>query len=353
MSKSLWLRLSAQDSDHLSRILVEYGIDSTHSKSWISQLAHTNHVYLVEPIDSQPVVVREVNLETFGLIDSKLEHLNFEIDVLEYLHDHGFEQVPKVLLNKHGGSVTIDKHPYVVFNQLEGEPIGNFNDLSRFDFARRQSFFNAIGRMSRVLSKYKTTRVVEKSLAQLCNDAVQSLPRLYEELNDQGRNVVEPNYGCLHTFVAQACAELEHCRYDELPKQAVHFDLHAGQALFSEYQITGIVDFDWLRMDCRVSDLASSLAMCCYVYGGEQDGLYNKEQLLAARGAFRAGFGASEYEEQFENRLLSAAFKAYLVIQFIFTCEMYIKLPTEENLVDMTHFMRLISRNNVNVLLQN
>jgi len=95
------------------------------------------------------------------------------------------------------------------------------------------------------------------------------------------------------------------------------------------------------------------LAMCCYVYGGEQDGLYNKEQLLAARKSFREGFGASEYDDDHENSLLLAAFKAYLVIQFVFTCEMYIKQPTQENLVDMTHFMRLITRNDLDRLWQN
>jgi Ser/Thr protein kinase RdoA (MazF antagonist) len=138
-----------------------------------------------------------------------------------------------------------------------------------------------------------------------------------------------------------------------MQRQPVHFDLHAGNVLFEGNKLTAVLDWDWCRLDCRISDLASCLAMCCYVYGGSDDGLYLHDQITTGARAFRQGFGTSEFSLSEENGLLRAAFKAYVLIQFIFTLELYVSAPTIENLVDLQHFSRLVLRNDFERLFSN
>lgn len=77
--------------------------------------------------------------------------------------------------------------------------------------------------------------------------------------------------GQTHTDLARAIRaqkytmlrELSTLGYGELPAAPGHFDFHHDNLLFQRGELTGLLDLDLVRLDARVADLATSVALDC------------------------------------------------------------------------------------------
>jgi homoserine kinase type II len=75
------------------------------------------------------------------------------------------------------------------------------------------------------------------------------------EQPEAARAIRVQKYACLR--------ELARLGYGELPAAPVHSDFHHDNLLFQRGEITGLLDFDLTRLDARVADIASSIALDC------------------------------------------------------------------------------------------
>jgi Ser/Thr protein kinase RdoA (MazF antagonist) len=351
MVSTIWTPAS---TNGIAPVLEQFQINPSTVKLFANTMANTNEIYMVERPNSEPIVIRAVNPQTYGVVRSKLAHVRFEIEVLDHLNSCHFPLTPMVLRNAQGESITYwDEKAHVAFNLMPGRPVGNFNDLAGLTQERRASLFFGLGQMSKILSQLELPSLSEKTLLDLSLEAHPSFSRLLPQLDTAGQELLGPHSTRIQDFAERALGELQDTKYGAVPRHPVHFDLHAGNVLFEGNKLTAVLDWDWSRLDCRVSDMASCLAMCCYIYGGQDDGLYLQEQINVGVRAFRQGFGKSELSLSEENRLLVAAFKGYVLLQFIFTVELYLASPKSESLVDLQHFLRLIVCNDFDRLLEN
>lgn len=75
------------------------------------------------------------------------------------------------------------------------------------------------------------------------------------EQPEAARAIRVQKYACLR--------ELARLGYGELPAAPVHSDFHHDNLLFQRGELTGLLDFDLARLDARVADIASSIALDC------------------------------------------------------------------------------------------
>ncbi len=66
--------------------------------------------------------------------------------------------------------------------------------------------------------------------------------------------------------------ELDHFHYHDLPDTLIHGDFHADNIFFERRRLTGLLDFDFVRPDTRLADLAITIALDC-VEEGTQAGV--------------------------------------------------------------------------------
>lgn len=348
-----WRPALDPETREIEAVLAGYSVDRSQLKVSRNSLAHTNRIYLVEPGDSTKLIIRAVDPHTYGAVESKGEHLRFELEALNFLEAAQFSLTPRVIKRTTGEEISqVGACSYVAFSFLPGVAVGNFNDLSALNPTRRGSLFRAVGRLSQFFRRFQPkTPSRDKTVVELAQEALIKLRERITLLPQQGRDLVEPRRQFLEAFGTEALGDLETVGYSGLPKQAVHFDLHAGQFLFDGDAVSAILDFDWLRLDSYTSDIASVLAMCCYVYGGPDDGLYVKEQVRQGLSLLRETIGQSRYSKSEEEYLVKLAWKGYLFFQLGFTCEMYASQPNDDNLIDLCHFLNLIVRNDFEGLL--
>ena len=82
-------------------------------------------------------------------------------------------------------------------------------------------------------------------------------------------------------------AEALEAVYYELPKQLIHRDVHFGNFLFCEGELSGYIDFDLSQRNIRIFDV-------CYFLTGllseETDDVFTREEWLASVKAVIAGY---------------------------------------------------------------
>jgi homoserine kinase type II len=101
--------------------------------------------------------------------------------------------------------------------------------------------------------------------------------------------------------------ELSSLGYGELPALPGHFDFHHDNLLFQQGELTGVLDFDFVRLDARVADVATSIASDC-----RAPPAYNDIDPEAA-GAFVAGYSEHAPLSDQELQLVTPLARAYLL----------------------------------------
>lgn len=312
-------------------------------------VAYVNEVYLVKAGDKKFILRKSLKAK-------KLNHLKLEIELLEYLHKKKFNLTPHVIPNKKGESVTIFQNRYYILtNFMPGENKASWNNLEKFTEKRLISYFQASARFTKAVTRFKprikpesqTLYYYLKNSRELFDTKVKKLP------NNRIKKMLKGNRNFIFNFVKQNKMEFEKSGYDSLPKQLLHFDLHPGNVNYTGDKVTGLFDFDWIRFDNRLADLAGTIGQSCYYFTGSNRGKYNKKRIQLGLQAYRSKYGRSEFGIHQENTLLIYALKAYMFFQFIWCIDWY-----TNNLTDLKaygyldFFIKILKLNDYNRLLQ-
>jgi homoserine kinase type II len=101
--------------------------------------------------------------------------------------------------------------------------------------------------------------------------------------------------------------ELSTLGYGELPPVPGHFDFHGDNLLFLRGELTGLLDLDLVRLDARVADIATSIALDCLAPPA-----YNEIDPAAAC-AFVGGYAEHTPLSDAELQLLAPLMRAFIV----------------------------------------
>jgi len=80
------------------------------------------------------------------------------------------------------------------------------------------------------------------------------------------------NFEAVRQSIAETRAWLDTPEVRSLPEIAIHSDYHPGNLLFDGEQISGLIDFDWSKIDLRAFDVALAAWYFCASWDGAEDG---------------------------------------------------------------------------------
>lgn len=327
-------QLSAMEKQKVLKILENYGFDVKRIKLRRNTIANTNNVFVV--FDGQnKFILRE------SAPQKSLEHLKLEVEVISYLNRKNFKLTPHIIKNKTGGAITAhNKRFYILQNFMPGQTKASWNNLTRFSEAKLVNFFATSARFTKAVSDFKTKQkfanqpiyYYAKRGQVLFSSLLKNMP------NTEVKRLLSGNQNFINKFIQKTQLELNQANYDSLPKQLVHFDFHPGNVHFLGDKVSGIFDFDWVRFDSRITDLAGTIGQSCYRYKGVNRARYNKGRISIGLKAYRKGYGKSEFSLEQENQLIKIALKAYMFYMLLWTMNWYLQNLKEKKALDWMQF---------------
>ena len=284
-----------------------------------------------------------------------LEHLDLEVKVLTYLHEKNFRLTPYILPNAKGNLVTVhNKKYYILENFLPGTVKESVNNLTNFSEKKLKSLLSSLAKFSKASQDFvapipKDNRTISYYIK---NGRKQFLAETIKTRSKSITDLLERNSTFVINFVNETARQLQTVNYDALRKQIVHFDLHPGNVNYVDDELSGIFDFDWVRFDNRLLDLACTVGQSCYYYRGKNRALYDRNKIAAGLKAYRKSYGKSEYDLRKENEIITAALRGYMFFQLLWIIEWHIKNPKDKNGHEYIKFsLDVLKLNNFNELL--
>lgn len=207
--------------------------------------------------------------------------IGYEHDVLRHLIERDWPVAAAIEAASGETTVDVDGRRYALFPLLPGRPApypslrytrlkGRLlarlhGDLASFEAPGQREGFGRLWELDifvRAQSPFATFNELLMAFGQ--------------EHPEQARVIRTQKYAMLR--------ELSALGYGELPALLGHFDFHEDNLLFQRGALTGLLDFDFVRLDARVADIAESIALGCLA-----PPTYNEIDPEAAR-AFVGGY---------------------------------------------------------------
>jgi homoserine kinase type II len=282
-----------------------------------------NKTFLIQT-DRDKLILRESAEET------DLDHLNLEVEVLQYLKNKKFGLSPALISNKQDGYLTnYGGRAYTLQECLPGDIRVTPDNVEYFEDATLRSFFGAVARFAKAVRNFVPSKQYSNiTLSHYPRHAASLFERAGERLPTSGKRFFVDRKQALLENALRIHEELSAVQYDDLPKQLVHFDLHPGNVHYQNDEVVGVFDFDWVRFDCRIADIAGAIAMSCHSRRG---GTLLKYKVSEALAAYRAAYGPSEFDLETENRLVRAAIEASILVQTLWALNWFCEHHAHRN----------------------
>ncbi|MDO8512761.1 MAG: phosphotransferase [bacterium] len=316
----VYKQVPAKDLEQIIRVLKCYDFKTKEYSITQNTLANVNKIFLVKT-HSNKYILRESNPTT------TTSHLYFEADILDYLTKNKFNLTPHLFENTDGDLITTFENKYYSLQEfLPGEVKESVSNLIRFNDAKLVSFFQTSANFTKTVQDFKgEIPHNNKTLYFYVTNGITILHSLTNKVRTGPvKELLEENQTFLEELINNLFAEMKMSKYDEQPKQVVHFDIHPGNMNYIGDRVSGLFDFDWARWDCRLTDLACTIGQSCYSYRGKNRALYNAQKIKLALETYRKTYGKSEYDLSAENQLLRVAFKGYMLYQLFWIIEWFL-----------------------------
>ncbi|MFA6436291.1 MAG: phosphotransferase [Candidatus Gracilibacteria bacterium] len=311
-------------SKNILNILDEnYPLYSSNAKIYLNTIANNNKVFLVKN-KKEKYILRESNRS------KSREHLNLEVKFLTYLHEKKFQLTPYIIPNSNDNLITVHhKKYYILENFLPGTVKKSVNNLTDFNEKKLTNLFSALAKFSKAAQNF--TNPIAKNnqtVSYYAKNGSKLLSALIKKIKNKAiNNLLKKNDAFIINFAKETTRQLRAIKYDSLQKQIVHFDLHPGNVNYVGDKLSGIFDFDWVRFDNRLADLACTLGQSCYHYHGKNRAMYDKTKIALGLKAYRKAYGKSEYNLHKENQIIKTALRGYMFFQLLWIIEWHTKNP--------------------------
>ncbi len=314
------ISLTSDELELADEVLALYDLPEGERHIFRNTTGFVNKTFIVK-IENETFVLRQSNPW-----DTTTEHLGFEIEILRFLENAAYKLTPRIIQSARGEYLTQHENSYFMLQTfLPGKTRASWDDTDNFEGVMLENFFRTLADFTHVARDFTPSKPCSgfSLMHYVTNSSSLFSEQLAEIPDSPAKAFLSEKASHLLQFATVTLKELEALDYDHLPKQLVHFDLHPGNVHYEGDRIVALFDFDWARMDCRISDLAGSISQSCYKRGDNQSGLFSKEKIQAGLAAYRDAYGKSEYSLEEENRIIKAATKAYTFYLLIWTIGWY------------------------------
>ncbi|MEM7537568.1 MAG: phosphotransferase [Chloroflexota bacterium] len=190
--------------------------------------------------------------------------IRFEHALLIELQRRNFALAPQLIERRNGKSYLKTSHYVAIFSFLSGESKYEWNTplSTQEEFghvAKELAFYH------QTISGWKSSCHKPKFIAQI--PAMMSRWRDIVRVYPIAKSSFERYFLAHYNYLNDVAVKLKQ-RFDEklvyrLPEIAVHGDYHAGNLLFQDDQVSGILDFNHSNIDYRLFDIGLALMYFC------------------------------------------------------------------------------------------
>ncbi len=319
ISKSNLVSLSGEENGVVAEALTRYELPVGERNILRNTVGYVNKTYIIE-IGAEKFVLRRSSTLTAP------EHLEFEVEVLRYLESTGYPLSPRLLANKEGAYLTdVQGSVWMLQSFIIGEIRASWNNVEHFEGEMLRNFFRASAEFTKAAQRFKPSKKYSNfPLPYYTKNAEELLSGLITRLHDSpGKAFLLEQKQNLLDFAQETQKKFEEFGWETLPQQLVHFDFHPGNVHYEGEKVVGVFDFDWARMDCRVTEIAGSIGQTCWVVRGPESGLYIKSKVDEGVHAYREAYGKSEFSLEEERQLIQVGLKGYMFFQLLWAGEWY------------------------------
>jgi len=230
------------------------------------------------------------------------EELEFEHAVINHLAANGFDLVAAVLPTREGATyvhlqpVSPDQEEayYAIFDYLPGEdrytwvaPRCNPAEI-RASATVQARFHQAISDLQPRGKRYEAP--ILELLPEIANNIALTPLRSRQTAFD---GYLLAHLDLVQKNIEQSRNALEGGDAARLPRLVIHCDYHPGNLKFQDYNVVGMFDFDWSKVDWRCFDVALALFYFFDSWEGEADGELRLEDVSIYLQAYQQEFSAS------------------------------------------------------------
>ncbi|MBX7144060.1 MAG: phosphotransferase [Oligoflexia bacterium] len=221
-------------------------------------------------IDAEKDGARERYFLRIYAAEKKEWWLQLEHDVLTHLTRHNFQITPVLITCSNGGtyaSTRDAKHQQrfaMLTNLLTGEDkyAHEKNDLPYSELESVGKVFARYHNLVSLLISERYSPAKEPTEARMLRKLrrrVEEIPGLIAEIRGHSEfevaKVAEKMWPSVKNMLAEIPKRLPPSRYLGLPHLPIHHDLHPGNMLFSHGEVSGLFDFDYVKVDARAYDV--------------------------------------------------------------------------------------------------
>lgn len=237
--------------EQIEQILSLWNLENRHVSQIYSSAWEINHSYVIKVYHNKTQLEKNIKISTI-LLKCNIP-------------------VAKIVPTQAGENYVARQNTYFLMSKkLPGSNISN-----RKDTAMAYKMGCAIAQLHRAFIE------CEKEVAFSDNSLLNEMKGwILDTLSDNGWHVIDKE------SYARSAEALESI-YDCLPKQLIHRDVHFGNFLFFEGNLSGYIDFDLSQRNIRIFDI-------CYFLAGllaeETDQAFTKEEWIAHAKAVISGY---------------------------------------------------------------
>lgn len=246
------------------------------------------------------------------------KQLDRNISILERLAECGIPAA-RILLTKSGEKyVEYENTYFLVTNKLLGSNLSDIRDRK------------LAGQMGCAIAQLHKALLECEKVIEIWDNSLLTEMRgwIKEKLEGDGWRTIERGE------YLEITGQLERM-YDGLPKQLIHRDVHFGNFLFSDGELSGYLDFDLSQRNIRIFDICY---LCAGLLAEEEFGLKKDEWIDAVAGVIAGYESVNELNEQ-EKAAISCVMEC---IEILFAAYFIGEKDVEcaGNARDVLHFIR-------------
>ena len=218
----------------------------------------------------------------------KIEEILYEYHLLIHLRERTFDQAPLPVAAKDGAECVRypfgdEEHWFMVYEFLPGE--------NTYQWERNNVSHKALESAVRLLARFHTAaadyrpeagwKVREPVIREQLAGYGANIKRNYDHIKalgvreKDGSNDIFTRYlDSKEAFLSEALPGISKIfdHEDKLFKTVVHTDPHPGNFKYSDDKAVGLFDFDWVKEDVRLYDLAIGAMFFCSSWEGRNNG---------------------------------------------------------------------------------
>jgi homoserine kinase type II len=211
-----------------------------------------------------------------------LDEIRFEHSLIEHLVDNGVCPVARLHRTRSGSTFYVQSpranesmtHYYAIFDFIHGE--------DRYTWVDPHCTPHELRRAGELLAAYHAAvstlvcngKRVEKKIV----DLLEEVARAWDESPARSKGTVfdrflAENFELVRRNIAETRAALDRLDVRSLPELVIHCDFHPGNLVFAGEEISGLVDFDWSKVDLRAFDVALAVWYFSASWEGTDNGV--------------------------------------------------------------------------------